>query len=27
VQAADVVFRKGDRVRVLSAEGKSRVTR
>lgn len=27
VQAADEPFRKGDRVRVLSAEGKSRVTR
>lgn len=27
VQAADVVFRQGERVRVLSADGKSRVTR
>jgi outer membrane lipoprotein SlyB len=27
VQAADEPFRKGDRVRVLSAEGKSRVSR
>ncbi|MBL0917951.1 MAG: hypothetical protein IBJ14_04555 [Hydrogenophaga sp.] len=27
VQAADEPFRKGDRVRVLTAEGKSRVTR
>ena len=27
VQAADELFKKGDRVRVLSAEGKSRVSR